>query len=95
MLSGTSWKRYNDAAGKSHGFLLSHGSFTTIDPPGATGVVLSPPCTAPQSPGATYTRAAGINSSGDIVGRYTDAAVVTHGFLLSQDTYTTIDFPGH
>src|SRR5262249_38365274 len=86
--------RYNDTAGKSHGFLLSQGSFSTIDPPGATGVNLSPPCTAPQGPAATATRAAGINPSGDIVGRYTDAAGVTHGFLLSQGAYTTLDFPG-
>jgi hypothetical protein len=85
--------RYIDTGSKAHAFLLSGGSFTTIDPPDATGVILSPPCTFPQAAGATATRAAGINPSGDIVGRYTDAAVVTHGFLLSQGAYTTIDFP--
>ncbi len=35
----------------------------------------------------------GINSSGAIVGRYTDANSVTHGFLLKGGQYTTLDDP--
>ena len=37
-----------------------------------------------------FTNATGINASGTIVGFY-EAAGVTHGFLLSGGTYTTID----
>jgi hypothetical protein len=36
-------------------------------------------------PGALYTRALAINSRGDIVGAYRDAAGVNHDFLLSKD----------
>ena len=43
--------------------------------------------------GAVGTRAFGINPQGDIVGSYTDATG-THGFLLSDDVVTTIDYPG-
>jgi uncharacterized membrane protein len=43
-------------------------------------------------PGATATRAFGINPQGDIVGSYTEAGV-THGYLLSNGTFTTIDYP--
>ena len=55
-------------------------------------------------PGATDTRPVGINSRGDIVGFYcVDTAVPqcglvvnnrTHGFLLSEGKFTTIDVPG-
>jgi len=44
-------------------------------------------------PGATGTRAFGINARGDIVGSYTIGGV-THGYLLSAGVRTTIDFPG-
>jgi hypothetical protein len=45
-------------------------------------------------PASVFTLAAGINSSGDIVGRYADAAGVNHGFLLSGGTFTSLDIPG-
>ncbi|MCI0549775.1 MAG: hypothetical protein L0287_02340, partial [Anaerolineae bacterium] len=35
----------------------------------------------------------GINSEGDIVGRYTSAGVI-HGFLLQRGAFTSIDYPG-
>ena len=38
---GRSWGMYLDAAGKSHGFLLSGGSLTTIDVPNATSTECS------------------------------------------------------
>jgi len=44
-------------------------------------------------PGATATRAFGINPQGDIVGSYT-AGGMTHGFLLQDREFTTIDYPG-
>ena len=34
-------------------------------------------------PGSVFTLAAGINSGGEIVGRYVDALGLNHGFLLS------------
>jgi probable HAF family extracellular repeat protein len=61
----------------THGFLLSHGQFTTIDDPNA---VLG-------------TGASDINASGQIVGLYFDANNVSHGYLLSHGQFTTIDDP--
>lgn len=67
--------------GVSVGFLLSGGNFTTIADPNAV-----------DAEGGTL--ALGINNSGAIVGlyNYTNPAD-THGFLLSGDIYSTIDFP--
>jgi len=45
-------------------------------------------------PGAVLTRSTGINSEGQIVGRYVDSGGSFHGFLLSQGTYSSIDVPG-
>ena len=67
------------------GFLLSSGQYTSI-----------------VYPGAIVTSAYGINDAGDVVGSYcigtfadcNNGVAVTHGFLLSQGTYTTIDIPG-
>ena len=61
-----------------HGFLLSKGTFTTIDVPG--------------SPFGTY--ALGINPRGDIVGYYGDSSNNYHGFLLHDGTFTTVYPPG-
>lgn len=44
-------------------------------------------------PGATFTRAAGINARGDIVGFYGDVNGGTHGFLLRKGLFSTIDVP--
>ena len=35
-----------------------------------------------------------INNAGDVVGQFTDAGNVNHGFLLSGGKFTQIDFPG-
>src|SRR5256885_14311222 len=45
-------------------------------------------------PNALSTGARGINARGDIVGDYNDPNDVTHGFLLRQGAFTTIDVPG-
>jgi probable HAF family extracellular repeat protein len=46
-------------------------------------------------PNATASFAAGINTSGLIVGAYTDVAGSTHGFSTSDgSTFTDVDFPG-
>jgi probable HAF family extracellular repeat protein len=74
--------RYEDATGKTHGFLLSAGNFTSIDFP---------------HPNVAFTVAAGINTRGDIVGQYRlageDENTVRHGFLSQGGTFTTINFP--
>ena len=53
-------------------------NLTTIDVPGAIATNIS----------------GGISDRGDIVGSYTDVAKKTHGFLLSNGVFTTIDVPG-
>src|ERR1019366_6585948 len=45
-------------------------------------------------PSATDTSAQGINSGGQIVGFYTDASYILHGFLDNGGIFTTIDVPG-
>jgi hypothetical protein len=45
-------------------------------------------------PGAITTDATGINSSGEIVGFYTDGAGTTHGFRRSAGAFAAIDYPG-
>jgi probable HAF family extracellular repeat protein len=65
-------------ASGDHGFLLSGGSYTTLDVTGTT----------------SGTNANGINASGQIVGSYVDASSHVHGFLLKGGSYTTLDVPG-
>src|SRR3982751_3408598 len=45
-------------------------------------------------PGAISTDVSGINSSGEIVGTYTDANNVVHGFRLDSGIFAVIDYPG-
>src|SRR5262245_51585598 len=45
-------------------------------------------------PGAISTDPSGISSSGEIVGAYTDASNVVHGFRLDRGKFATIDYPG-
>jgi len=44
-------------------------------------------------PGAVNTGPNGINSSGVIVGTYTDTTGAVHGFRLQDGTFTAIDYP--
>src|SRR5262249_12051181 len=60
-----------------HGYLLSHGQYTTLDDPN----------------GINGTWPFGINASGQVVGYYWDTNFVSHGFLLSGGQYTTLDAP--
>ncbi len=65
--------------GVSRGFLFQDGEFVKHwEYPGANG----------------FTNAIGINAAGDIVGRYLDAANVSHGYLLSNGLFTSFDCPG-
>jgi hypothetical protein len=69
---------FNGVTG-DHAFLLSGGTFTTLDAP--TGTL------------GTFAR--GINALGQIVGDYKNGiGSGDHGFLLSGGTYTTLDVSG-
>ncbi len=46
------------------------------------------------APNGTNTYVMANNASGDVVGYYTDASKVYHGFLLRGGAFTTLDFPG-
>jgi probable HAF family extracellular repeat protein len=59
---------YFDANFNEHGFLLSHGQYTTLNDPHGVGL----------------TEAFGINDSGKIVGIYRDASGNEHGFLATK-----------
>jgi probable HAF family extracellular repeat protein len=67
------------------GFLDSGDSFTSIRDPYAS----CPPTTS-----ICGTFATGINNLGQIVGYFGDTAGVTHGFVYSGGSFTTIDYPG-
>ena len=91
---------YTDAAGKSHGFLLSGGQFTNIDVPGELMGV----------GGTLPTGANAISPSGEIIGTYTapvssapfgspeycvaaKPASCIKGFLYSHGQFSTVLFP--
>jgi probable HAF family extracellular repeat protein len=65
-----------------HSYVLSGGSYTTLDVPGATNWGL-----------AAFTWAYGINDSGQVVGFYGKDGTL-HGFVYSGGSYTTLDVPG-
>jgi probable HAF family extracellular repeat protein len=80
---------FADPMGALHGFLLEDDVFTQIDFPGATETLL-----------------VGINDHGQIAGVFSDRdqivgrlnglnnAAGSHGFLLDDSAFTSIDFPG-
>jgi len=69
---------YRTADNKVHGFLLSGGTYTTIDPPGGTA----------------GTSAVGINNAGQITGTYGIDGFRDWGYLFDSGSYTTINPPG-
>jgi hypothetical protein len=89
---------YGDASFNEHGFLLSHGNFTSIDVPGAL-VATS---------GTLQTEANGINPEGDIVGDYFAppgapgapeckvpfSPACRRGFLYSNGEFSDVLIPG-
>ena len=78
--------RFQTEEGVDHGFLLSNGVFRQID-----------------FPGSISTQCHGINKKGQIVGRYFSVEnpaqgggqglAHEHGFLLTGNSFTSIDFP--
>jgi uncharacterized membrane protein len=75
---------YDDASGTTHGFLLSHRKFTTIDDPNAD-----------PTQGGTF--AWGISPSDTVVGSYFDSSGNPHAFLLRRGFFHTLVIPptGH
>ena len=53
----------------------------------------APAFTTIDFPGGFVTLAGDINTTGQIVGRYTDGGGIVHGFLLSGGTFTSITVP--
>src|SRR5439155_1026008 len=94
--SGQISGNYGDANNVVHGFLLSHGQYTTFDDPNALIAAVE------------GTNGFGLNAGGHLVVEYIDARYVLHGclstspldannvfhsFLLSGGQYTTLDDP--
>jgi len=76
---------YTDAAKKTHGFLLRvSDAFLTFGATPQAGISAAFEFVSIDYPGATFTQAVGINSRGDVVGGYKDAAGNMHGFFLTQ-----------
>jgi hypothetical protein len=70
------------AGGTTHGFVRRQdGGFSSFDVPGSINTAIG-----------TQTR--GISERGDIVGWFMTQGGQRRGFLLSQDQFTFIDFPG-
>ncbi len=69
-----------DLNGNFHGY--------RVDKDGSNLMLIDFPGSLASSTGVT-----GMNSRGDIVGSYTDTAFVSHGFLLRDGSFSTIDFP--
>lgn len=98
---------FTDGVGKSHGFVLSNGQYTTIDVPGSLVGV----------PGVLPTTARGIAPTGEIVGSFTvpynppvsttaavdsaeycpatGSAACIKGFLYRHGKFSAVMFPGH
>jgi hypothetical protein len=79
---------YFDASGLEHSFLRTpNGNITPFDPPGAT-------CSA-STEVFVCSQPLGITPEGMVVGFYTDASFVSHGFLRAPDgAFTVFDPPG-
>jgi hypothetical protein len=69
-----------DTSPAVHGFVLDHGTFTTFDVPGAGGWF--------------GTQVNGLNNRGALVGPFTDADDMLHGYVYYKGELTIIDIPG-
>jgi hypothetical protein len=86
---------YTDAVGGQHGFLLSHGQYTTIDVPGAISTIARGISPSGDIVGQ-YTVPVSSASWGSP--SYCPAAsspACIKGFLYSHGAFSTILFPGH
>jgi hypothetical protein len=73
--------QFVDTAGRQHGFVLKHGSFTTIDYPGAGTTAAIGINSQGDIVGSHSDDTSGSPSA-------------LHGFLLRQGTFTTLTYPG-
>ena len=80
-----------DAAGSTHGFVYTGGTWTTLDDPNASDCLTSG--ASGVSTATTTTVATGINDSGQVVGNYSDCATGAHGFVYDGGTWSTLDNP--
>ncbi|HLJ26679.1 MAG TPA: hypothetical protein VKY85_08210 [Candidatus Angelobacter sp.] len=78
---------YGTADSSTHGYLLDENGFTTLDDPDE-GIL-----TGANGP-FTITNVLGINDRGIVVGQFFDSNFNSHGFLFSDGSFQTIDFPG-
>jgi hypothetical protein len=76
------------------GAMLSLGIAAEGPPTAFNYYSIDVPCSACSGGIARRTAVGGINPAGDIVGVFTDAVGMQHGFLLSGGQFTTIDVPG-
>ncbi len=74
---------YTDSAGKTHGFLLKEGNFTTIDYPGAVRTAAMGINSQGDIVGVHYEDPTRIPNS-----------IGAHGYLLQQGVFTPVDYPG-
>ena len=78
---------YVDSSGQKHGFLDTNGTFTDAAVPTETLPSVS-------VPGAASTDVTGVNDLGQVVGYYYESGSYTaQGFVDTNGTFTTIDFP--
>ena len=92
------YARFIDEAG-NYSNVVTNTIFLDSTPPASSpSSPISPlkgfSLTAIDVPGATWTEADGINSSGQIVGGYMDSGGTEHGYMLSFGNFSTVDYPG-
>ena len=78
-----------DAAGATHGFLATYTPGRRVGVSVQTIATLAFP-----TQGVTVTQALGVNDAGEVVGQYTDASGVTHGFIYKNGAYQSVDYAG-
>jgi uncharacterized membrane protein len=76
-------------------FKLDHTQHIFVGTPGAfSDLALPPAFVLPSGDGSNGGLSVAINDAGQIVGSYDDAAGNQHGFVDTNGSFTTIDFPG-
>jgi len=70
---------FNMVTNRTDGYIIDDGVFTPLVVPGSTGSV--------------GTQAWDVNARGDVAGFFSDQRGV-HGFVYTEDGFTTVDFPG-
>ncbi len=74
-------------------FMRSMARATSVGSSDVRGFVLKNGVFTTVFPNSTSTYAAGLNDSDEVVGFYADSQFVSHGFVWSNESYTSIDYP--